>query len=158
MTDSCHNAGRRTDDMRQESEIFTTTTFFFKRTIRITTNMVGPHNFFFCVSFWRLVLIIIIFYLSGRHPPASSPIVLTCAPFRFWAVQACSLLSVNIKTPQMCWFSLSVVPILQSASFLFWWRLTEICSLNVPGRPRVEGVFSHGVVGVADVGVFCWRH
>lgn len=26
-TDSSHNAGRRTDDMRQESEIFTTTFF-----------------------------------------------------------------------------------------------------------------------------------
>lgn len=31
-TDSSRNAGRRTDDMRQESEIFTTTFFFFFKT------------------------------------------------------------------------------------------------------------------------------
>lgn len=62
--------------MRQEPEIFTTTTFFFflKRTIRITTNMVGPHNLFFVFLFEDLFYLFIYFF-PGYHPVASSRFV-----------------------------------------------------------------------------------
>lgn len=88
--------------MRQESEIFTTTIIFSKRTIRITTNMVGPHNFFFV--FLLEDFLIFFFFFTIVPLPRSLSRVLHFRPVSF--------LSANTRTPQ-------ILQIVQSTSFLF---------------------------------------
>lgn len=154
--------------MRQEPEIFTTTTFFFflKRTIRITTNMVGPHNLFFVFLFEDLFYLFIYFF-PGYHPVASSRFVgwfwlVIRSGFRRRSSRFAAVCkhknTTRVASVRQSFRLFRAPPFLSRALTTSPPSLTEL-QLNVPWRLRVEGdVFSHGVVGVADVGVFCRRH
>ena len=150
--------------MRQEPEIFTTTSFFFfflKRTIRITTNMVGPHNLFFvfhhfedlfkCFFFPQVTILLRLRGLSDG--------------FDLWSFRSSRFAAVckhknttRVASVRQSFRLFRAPPVLSPALTTSPPSASEL-QLNVPRRLRVEGdVFSHGVVGVADVGVFCRRH
>lgn len=91
--------------------------------------MVGPHNFFF-VFLLEDFLIFFFFSPSSRFLAVSRGFF-TSDPFPFC-----------LQTQE------------HHRSFRLF-RAPRFCSDDVPSE--CDQGFSHGVVGVADVGVFCWR-
>lgn len=118
---------------------------FFLRTIRITTNMVGPHNLFF-VFLLKGLLFYFFSNLSGYHPSARLWFEFwrRSGPFLFFFFSCKHKNTTDVLVQFVLIFQIvQGDSVLVSALALSPQTPTETCSLNVPGPPRFKGVAPH---------------